>query len=71
MTDPKDMTIVDFAKEVLKIQLFPYQERMLRVMERGDMRLVTIRWSGRATVERIMDEYTQWKKIEAMEEFKK
>lgn len=67
MTDPKDMTVIDFAKEVLKIELLPYQEKMLRAMERGDMVDFTVR-SGRATVEKIMDEYRQWKK---MEEFKK
>lgn len=63
MTDPKDMTVVDFAKEVLKIELLPYQEKMLRAMERGDMVDFTVR-SGRATVEKIMDEYRQWKKTE-------
>lgn len=62
----KDMGVVDFAKEVLEIELLPYQEKLLRAMERGDMVHFTVR-SGRATVEKIMDEYRQWKKTEALE----
>ena len=62
-----DMTVIDFAKNVLKIELFPYQEKMLRAFENGETVHFTTR-SGKDTVRRIMTEYIQWKKTE---EFKK
>lgn len=65
MKDPKDMTVIDFAKEVLKIELFPYQEKILQAFENGETVLFTTR-SGKDTVRRIITEYTQWKKTETI-----
>ena len=67
MTDPKDMTVVDFAKEVLKIELFPYQVKMLQAFENGETVHFTTR-SGKDTVRRIIHEYAQWKKTETIGE---
>lgn len=54
--------IVKFAKDILGVELLPYQEDMLRRMEKGETVVFGMR-PGKRTLSRVWDEYLQFKKI--------
>lgn len=54
--------IVKFAKDVLGVELLPYQEDMLRRMEKGETVVFGMR-PGKRTLSRVWNEYLQFKKI--------
>ena len=53
--------IVKFAKDILGVELLPYQEDMLRRMEKGETVVFGMR-PGKRTLNRVWDEYLQFKK---------
>ncbi len=54
--------IIKFTKDVLGIELLPYQEDMLRRMEKGETVVFGMR-PGKRTLSRVWDEYLQFKKV--------
>jgi len=62
-----EMDIVKFAKDILGVELLPYQEDMLRRMEKGETLVFGMR-SGKRTLRRVWDEYLQFKKTSPLEE---
>jgi len=54
--------IVKFARDVLGIELLPYQEDLLRRMEKGETVVFGMRGPGKRTLNRVWDEYLQFKK---------
>ena len=59
--------IVKFAKDVLGVELLPYQEDMLRRMEKGETVVFGMR-PGKRTLSRVWDEYLQFKKMAPLKE---
>lgn len=62
-----EMDIVKFAKDVLGIELFPYQEDLLRRIEKGETVIFGMR-PGKRVLNRVWDEYLQFKKVAPLEE---
>ena len=53
--------IVKFAKEMLGVELLPYQEDLLRRIAKGETVVFGMR-PGKRTLNRVWDEYLQFKK---------
>ncbi len=56
------MDIVEFTRDVLGIELFPYQEEQLRRAAAGKLSSSVI-FTGRRRSRRILDEHTQFTKL--------
>ena len=55
--------IVEFAKTGLGIELLPYQIEWLQKMENKKVVILAPRRPGRVTLEKVWDEYQQFKKL--------
>lgn len=55
------MDIVEFARDVLGLDLFPYQEELLRRAEAGES--IGYRFKFKGKPKRILDEFAQFKKL--------
>jgi len=58
--------IIDFAKDILNIELLPYQEEIIRKLVEeagGKLIIYSAPKSNMSTYYRIIDEYRQFKKI--------
>lgn len=61
----KTADIVGFARNILGLRLYPYQEELLRQSEMG-AKIVIQRKPGRIALERVMDEYRQFMKMRTL-----
>ncbi len=54
----KDIGIIEFARDVMGIELSEFQEEVLRQVERGE-KLILMRRGKKTTVARVWDEYSR------------
>lgn len=59
--------IIKFTKDILGVELLPYQEDMLRRMEKGETVVFGMR-GGKRMLERVWNEYLQFKKTAPIKE---
>ncbi len=52
----KDIDLIEFARDVMGIELSEFQEKVLRQVERGE-KLILMRRGKKTTVARVWDEY--------------